>query len=187
MLETFFHLRLRDELNIRSREKRKAEDDNEKNKRLKKGKQAQPYISKNQKKIRKQNEKVEKELREAEAQFTREECQMMVICLYFKFQQTETLKMVFIAYFRILKNATNTANAAGKLLPAALEGLAKFAHLISVDFFEDLLAALKKLMQTTQNEETIEEELQTRNIREIGLRNSLLCVITAFQLLSGQG
>ncbi|CAG8572949.1 7622_t:CDS:10 [Acaulospora colombiana] len=55
---------------------------------------------------------------------------------------TETLKLVFIAYFRILKHASSSP-----LLLPVLEGLAKlFAHLINVDFFNDLLESLKKIM-----------------------------------------
>jgi hypothetical protein len=63
-----------------------------------------------------------------------------------------------------------------ELLSPALEGLAAFAHLINIDFFKDLLAHLKALM-SGQNLHAI----------QLDTRERLLCIVTAFQLLSGQG
>jgi len=80
---------------------------------------------------------------------------------------TETLKLLFALYFRILKLPVEQKS---DLLPAALEGLARFSTLINVDFFRDLLNVLKDIMA------------QTRDVRI-----ELLCVVTALQLLSGQG
>lgn len=83
-------------------------------------------------------------------------------------QHTETLNIVFLIYFRILKKAQKSV-----LLPAVLEGLAKyahthtqthticnttivlnmmsfpvsFAHLINLEFFDDLLNVLQDLIQ----------------------------------------
>ena len=48
---------------------------------------------------------------------------------------------MFVTYFRVLKTAGHSP-----LLPPVLEGLAKFAHLINVDFFSDLMAALQTLL-----------------------------------------
>lgn len=56
-------------------------------------------------------------------------------------QQTEILKVVFVTYFRVLKTVGHSP-----LLSPVLEGLAKFAHLINVDFFSDLMAALQTLL-----------------------------------------
>ena len=56
-------------------------------------------------------------------------------------QQTEILKFVFVTYFRVLKTVGHSP-----LLSPVLEGLAKFAHLINVDFFSDLMAALQTLL-----------------------------------------
>lgn len=83
-------------------------------------------------------------------------------------QHTETLNIVFLIYFRILKKAQKSV-----LLPAVLEGLAKydthahtqrhrnenailtvmslpvsFAHLINLEFFDDLLNVLQKHIQS---------------------------------------
>lgn len=79
---------------------------------------------------------------------------------------TETIQSVFLTFFRILKNATNSV-----LFPSVLEGLAKFAHLINVDFFQDLFTVFNKLILS----------------QELSYRESLHCVQTAFTILSGQG
>ena len=55
---------------------------------------------------------------------------------------TETLKLLFALYFRIIKLDYRTP-----LLPPALEGLARFAHLVNVDFFRDLLEVLKGIIK----------------------------------------
>ncbi len=88
-------------------------------------------------------------------------------------QQTETLKLLFVLYFSILKATHPTP-----LLPCALEGISKFAHLVNIDFFKDLLQVLKKLIQEDDEED---DELISSTHRR------LLCIITAFDLLSGQG
>jgi nucleolar complex protein 3 len=101
--------------------------------------------------------------------------------------QAETLKMVFVAYFRILKARTS------QLMGAVLEGLARYAHLINQDFFGDILEALRDIITTAEvsaaaeasDDEDIDEnddEVPERNLT----RESLLCVITAFALLEGQ-
>ncbi|CAJ0642144.1 8618_t:CDS:10 [Entrophospora sp. SA101] len=104
-------------------------------------------------------------------------------------RQTETLKLVFITYFRILKHA----NGSNLLLPV-LEGLAKFSHLINIDFFNDLLEVLKKIMVDCIPEEENMAVTKNRKIKVVGnsgmeridTRKCLLCIITTFQLLSGQ-
>jgi nucleolar complex protein 3 len=83
--------------------------------------------------------------------------------------------LIFAFYFRILKKQTSSP-----LLPAVLEGLSRFAHLISVDFFDDLLNALRDVMHSFQDSNDISRTSS-------GTRKRLLCIITAFQLLSGQG
>ncbi|XP_019849404.1 PREDICTED: nucleolar complex protein 3 homolog isoform X2 [Amphimedon queenslandica] len=80
--------------------------------------------------------------------------------------QTEIIKLVFMIYFRVLKQAQDSP-----LLSSVLEGLAKFAHLISVDYFADLMSVLHSLME--------------RNI--LSFQQSMECIVTAFQILSGQG
>ncbi|XP_072280517.1 nucleolar complex protein 3 homolog [Pyxicephalus adspersus] len=114
-------------------------------------------LSRMQRKWRKAEEKLERELLEAEASESKEK----KIKLH-----TETLNIVFLTYFRILKRAQKSV-----LLPAVLEGLAKFAHLINIEFFDDLLVVLHKLVDSG----------------DLSYRESLHCVQTAFNILSGQG
>ena len=96
--------------------------------------------------------------------------------------QAETLKMVFVAYFRILKARSP------KLMGAVLEGLARYAHLINQDFFGDILEALRDIIATAEltaaaaveededaSDEEDDNEAPERNLT----RESLLCVITA--------
>lgn len=92
-------------------------------------------------------------------------------------QRTETLKILFALYFKVLK-----LDFTSPLLGPALEGLARFAHLINVDFFRDLLENLKLLVR--RSEEVAEE---SKSLQPLNTRQQLLCVVTAFELLSGQG
>ncbi|KAL3912094.1 MAG: hypothetical protein SGILL_007022, partial [Bacillariaceae sp.] len=85
--------------------------------------------------------------------------------------QSETLQSVILTYFRILKNSDSKISRQ-ELLPAALEGLAKFSHLINIDTVVDLLDCLKELL------------LQ---VESLPLEASLNCVLTAFQTLQGPG
>lgn len=80
-------------------------------------------------------------------------------------------------YFGILKNPKPTP-----LLPAALEGIIKYAHLVNIDFFRDLMNVLRALIVSDIHDE---EEDSPETISMIQLR--LLCIVTAFELLSGQG
>lgn len=61
----------------------------------------------------------------------------------------------------------------------------RYAHLINLDFFGDLLVALKELI-TGALEDEDEIEIENSSKRNVN-REALLCVITAFALLSGQG
>ena len=94
-------------------------------------------------------------------------------------------------YFSILKNPRPTP-----LLPAALHGIARFAHLVNIDFFKDLLQVLKTLMtrdMVNEDDESADGPGPSRppgphdasNIATV--QHQLLCVVTAFELLSGQG
>ena len=74
---------------------------------------------------------MEKDFKEADAVVSHEDREKV---------QSETLKMVFVTYFRILKIRSP------HLTGAVLEGLAKYAHLINQDFFGDLLEALKDII-----------------------------------------
>jgi len=141
------------------------------------------FRTKKQRKILKEQKAIDKEMVVADATVSHEERDRM---------QAETLKLVFVTYFRILKIRSP------HLMGAVLEGLARYAHLINQDFFGDLLEALKDLIGHAESgddvdivsgaadaddEEVIEEDEQTkRNLT----REALLCIITAFALLEGQ-
>lgn len=117
-----------------------------------------PFLNKKARKAIKEKKEIEKEIAEAESSVKREEREH---------NSTETLKLLFALYFRILKLPVEQNSL---LLPPALEGLARFSHLINVDFFKDLLDVLKDIMSQSSS-----------------IRIQLLCVVTSLELLSGQG
>ncbi|KAI9309156.1 nucleolar complex-associated protein-domain-containing protein [Cunninghamella echinulata] len=160
----FLHLRLKDEMAPISNSNNK-EDNPLQRKRKAKDK---PFLNKKAKKALKETKEIEKEFQEAEAIVSKEEKDK---------HHTETLKLLFAFYFRVLKQYTTSP-----LLPNVLEGLARFSHLINVDFFNDLLNALRNVMQQLNNTTNDFTAYATTNTRKC-----LLCIITAFQLLSGQG
>ncbi len=175
VLNTFLHLRLLSEFSRKGStnkiDKEKGlEDDAPK----KKQKQKKEFRTKKERKLLRERKEVEKEMKEADASVSYEERDQ---------NQAETLKLVFVAYFRILKARMQ------HLMGAVLEGLAKYAHLINQDFFGDVLEALKDLINdaaaSLQDEEATEDELSAADARN-AIRESLLCVTTAFALLQGQ-
>ncbi|XP_045538007.1 nucleolar complex protein 3 homolog [Papilio machaon] len=88
-------------------------------------------LSKKEKKRAKKLKEVEKELLETEA---RENSEAR------KKQLTEVTKTVFHIYFRILKTAPKS-----QLLEAVLNGLAKFSHVINVEYYSELVSLLARL------------------------------------------
>ncbi|KAI5123294.1 hypothetical protein M0805_009315 [Coniferiporia weirii] len=139
---------------------------------------AQPHLSKKARKNLKENQAIEEEMREADAEVDHEERAST---------QTETLKLLFVLYFRILKNDKPTP-----LLPAALQGISRFAHLVNIDFFRDLLQVLRDHISRSAgpdvaegDEDANDEVEQDQDVRDIHRR--LQCIVTAFELLSGQG
>ncbi|KAH0538151.1 hypothetical protein FGG08_005259 [Glutinoglossum americanum] len=180
VLNTFLHLRLLSEFSSKgSQNSIDRLDDLSNNihgkKKLKEKKQ---FRTKAQRKVEKARKAVEKEFKEADATVSHEERDRM---------QAETLKLVFVTYFRILKARTP------RLMGAVLEGLAKYAHLINQDFFGDLLEALKDLIGHAESTDPTESEDLDGHADEAGdtaqrnaVRESLLCIITAFALLHGQ-
>lgn len=181
VLNTFLHLRLLSEFSHKaSYDSVDKSDDQPLSGR--KMKQKREFRTKRLRKELKEKKAIEKEFKEADAAVSHEERDRM---------QAETLKMVFVAYFRILKARSP------KLMGAVLEGLARYAHLINQDFFGDILEALRDMITTAEvsaaaaieeDEDASEEdsddddEAPDRNLT----RESLLCVITAFALLEGQ-
>jgi len=101
-----------------------------------------------------------------------------------------------VLYFRILKNPAPTL-----LLPAALQGIAKYAHLVSIDFFRDLMRVLKDLVTRIPHahpagrgdEDDDDDDDAPRGIShgptaQVGnAKHQLSCILTAYELLSGQG
>ncbi|KAL5612759.1 hypothetical protein BROUX41_004156 [Berkeleyomyces rouxiae] len=143
------------------------------------------FLNKRERKNRKEQKALDKDMAQAEAVVSHEERERL---------QSETLKLVFATYFRILKQRLP------HLMGATLEGLSKYAHLINQDFFGDLLEALKDLIRHADNDANAEadghdsdenedneddsdaEDAPTRNTS----REALLCNATAFALLAGQ-
>ncbi|XP_078586148.1 LOW QUALITY PROTEIN: nucleolar complex protein 3 homolog, partial [Branchiostoma floridae x Branchiostoma japonicum] len=151
VLETFLALKIKVRQEIKSTNPEKEVDKKMKEKKmLKKGSRAQ-------RKRAKREEKLTRELLEAEAT----ENQKRKLDL-----NTQTIEMVFLTYFRILKR-----NRHSVLLPSVLEGLAKFSHLINVEFFNDLITVLRELVESGS----------------LSYRETLHCMVTAFQILSNQG
>lgn len=176
VLNTFLHLRLLSEFSSKASQNRvdKAAESNDSA--GKKTKFKKEFRTKKQRKILKDVKAVEKEFKEADATVSHEQRDRM---------QAETLKLVFVTYFRILKARVP------HLMGAVLEGLAKHAHLINQDFFGDLLEALKDLISDAEATLNLDEEDQTEsssseNPNRDAVRESLLCIATAFALLDGQ-
>ncbi|KAI4133251.1 MAG: hypothetical protein LQ338_000309 [Usnochroma carphineum] len=185
ILNTFLHLRLLSELSSRGSQNRidkNPSSDSTANSRKAKSSKFE-FRTKKHRKLLKERKAVEKEFAEASAIVSHEERQRL---------QSETLKLVFITYFRILKARVPS------LTGAVLEGLAKYAHLINQDFFGDLLEAFKDIISKSPidnpsgegGESPIDESNQqppsSSSSQHDPLRSSLLSTTTAFALLSGQ-
>ncbi len=142
-----------------------------------KGRKKQEIRSKREKKLLKTQKALDKDMAEADALVSHEERDRM---------QSETLKLVFATYFRVLKQRSP------HLMGAVLEGLAKYAHLINQNFFGDLLEALKDLIRQSGRDDEgdislgeMEDDESLMGIRNAS-REALLCTVTAFALLAGQ-
>ncbi|KAJ3733037.1 nucleolar complex-associated protein-domain-containing protein [Lentinula guzmanii] len=178
VLSCLLHLRLKSELGVRASESKADKTDKEGQTRSKgkdaarraKGKSSdQPHLSKKARKALKEKKEIVREFRDAEAEIDKEERAST---------HTETLKLLFVLYFGILKNPNPTP-----LLPAALEGIIKYAHLVNIDFFQDLMKVLRGLILSHSNDQR--EEANSEVV--ITIRHRLLFIVTAFELLSGQG
>lgn len=73
---------------------------------------------------------------------------------------------MFHAYFKILKQM-----AQSPLVPSVLEGLSRFAHLISIEFMSDLLALLRTIAANPST----------------AFRSALHCILAAVKIASGRG
>ncbi|KAI1340564.1 nucleolar complex-associated protein 3 [Xylariaceae sp. FL0016] len=140
----------------------------------KKIKQKKEFRTKKERKAIREQKALQKDMDQTDALVSREERDRM---------QSETLKLVFASYFRILKMRVP------HLMGAVLEGLARYAHLINQDFFGDILEALKDLIRDSDvpdiSDEVGEDDDKDTPSRDIS-REALLCTVTAFALLAGQ-
>ncbi|KAL6860933.1 nucleolar complex-associated domain-containing protein [Trichoderma novae-zelandiae] len=138
-------------------------------------KKKREFRTKRERKAVKEQKSLEKDMAAADALVDHEEREKM---------QSETLKLVFATYFRILKMR------APRLMGAVLEGLAKYAHLINQDFFGDLLEALKDLIRHSDDDADADLAADDEDDDSVSMRNltreALLCTVTAFALLEGQ-
>lgn len=177
VLNTFLHLRLLSEFSSKASRDRIDKPSLDDRAAGKKPKQKREFRTKKQRKILKEQKSIHKQFQEADAIVNHEERDRM---------QAETLKLVFVSYFRILKARSPD------LMGAVLEGLAKYAHLINQDFFGDILEALKDLINdsdthSTNDAEDPEEEAPPKPTNPIATtRSTLLCINTTFALLAGQ-
>ncbi|SJX63661.1 related to NOC3 protein, required for maturation and intranuclear transport of pre-ribosomes [Sporisorium reilianum f. sp. reilianum] len=164
VLDVLLHLRLRDELGnkrsstttstdpdadaaraarehaerraaIKAREKRGKAGGKFSSKDVRKG--MATHLSKKQVKKQKQLREIEHEMKEAEATVDLEERER---------HQTETLKLVFVLYFTVLKREVGSVGLG--VLESTMKGLSMYAHRVNVDFFRDLLSVLKHHIST---------------------------------------
>ncbi|XP_071652136.1 nucleolar complex protein 3 [Temnothorax longispinosus] len=134
----------------------KEKEDETKQKKLMSHKQRILALSRRERKKSKNLEQVEKEMLETKAEENKQAKQKIL---------TEITSIIFTIYFRILKQAPNS-----KVLSVCLEGLAKFAHCININFYQDLVSAIDRLIEEGN----------------LGLREQLHCVQCIFTILSGQ-
>lgn len=173
-LDLFLHLRLLSEFSTKGSYDRVDRKDEETQipKKVQRMQEKRQHRSKKMRKLLKDQKMIEKDMKEADAVVSYEERDKL---------QAEMLKLVFATYFRVLKDRTP------HLMGSVLEGLARYAHLINQDFFGDILEALKDLIRDAEEltEEETTDGVDKDSVRD-GVRESLLCNITAFALLQGQ-
>lgn len=118
------------------------------------------------KKYQKQLKKLQNELLEAEAVENQQK----------KLEaHTQILNQIFFIYFRFIKDfialASDDVDANCRIMTPVLHGLSKFAHLLNVDFFDDLLTLLFRLVVSGR----------------LSHLQSIHCLNTVFTILSGEG
>lgn len=143
----------------------KKKDDTPKDMKLVRGKLEK--MSRKEKKRNKKMLKLDNQLLETEAQESYKKR------LDFN---TEILSQLFFIYFRLLKlvcekGVNEEHRESTQCLSPVLEGLSKFCHLINVDFYDDLVALLYKLLTSD----------------ELTNAQTLCCLHTVFTILSDDG
>ncbi|GFG40146.1 hypothetical protein Cfor_08231, partial [Coptotermes formosanus] len=151
VLKVLLSLRIKD-INLE-----KEKEDEMKQKKFMKHKQKLLTMSKKERKRSKKLEELERELLETKAEENKQAKQQHL---------TEVTKLVFTIYFRVLKKAPSS-----KILCITLEGLARYAHCINLEFYEDIVNVLNQLLEH----------------EPLGYREQLHCIQTVFTILSGQG
>ena len=125
-------------------------------------------MSRKEKKHNKDLLKLKNELRETHAQEDQDK--------KLKFH-TEILNQIIYVYFRFMKDyiTANEGEVADHgdehVMTPVLEGLSKFAHLINIDFFDDVVGLLFRLIAS----------------RRLSDEQTLFCLNTVFTVLSGEG
>ncbi|XP_058058231.1 nucleolar complex protein 3 homolog [Anopheles bellator] len=114
-------------------------------------------MSRKERKRKKKLSELEKDIFETKA----EESKQVV-----RRKLTDISKLTFMIFFKILKCYPDS-----RVLSVTLEGLSKFAHTISIDFFSDLIELLNTLLENAG----------------LGYREQLHCIQTVFVILTGRG
>lgn len=124
-------------------------------------------LSRKDRKYQKQMKQLQSELLEAEAVENQKK----------KLEaHTQILNQIFFIFFRFIKDFIQVASDEeavknSSIMTPVLQGLSKFAHLINVDFFDDLLSLLFRLIASGR----------------LSHVQSIHCLNTVFTLLSGEG
>lgn len=147
VLEPFLELRLREK--IASQEKPD----------LKKARERLSKLSRREHKHHKRMQRLDAELREADAQESDVRRDRL---------QAQILEQLLWTYAHVLKQVPSRPQLK-RLLQPVLRGVARFAHLVNLDFLEDLLQALSALLEL------------------LDFHEFPLCLQAAFALLSGEG
>lgn len=136
-----------------------TKDDSNMDQPLKLRKKDRVHLSKKQRKARKEMKEIEEEMRKAELAVSAEERER---------NQAEILKLVLSLYLNILKSNNS------KLIGSVLEGLSKFGNMANFDLLGDFLAVMKEIIY----------EAELDNLSHEEVRKVLLCIVTAFSLIS---
>ena len=182
VLNTFLHLRLLSEFSSTASQNSVDKQTPEP---TKKPKIKREFRTRTHRKLLKARKAIAKDFAEADAIVSHEIRDRM---------QAETLKLVFMTYFRILKTHHSP------LTGAVLEGLAKYAHLINQDFFSDLLEALKDILRdastaldpslntppSSSSTDDPQEPTPTTIPNTDPTRTALLAITTAYTLHTSQ-
>ena len=159
---------LRTFLSLRIKEVKQREEMNKKD--MKRMRIRLNLLSRKERKRNKRMQKLDNQLLEVEAQESHQRK------LDFN---TEILNQIFVTYFRILKNQreldfndnSDDSKWFKALLTPVLEGLSRFAHLINIEFFYDLISLLYELIRD----------------KRLDTHQTLHCLQTVFTILSGEG